>query len=59
MKPNVLSRTRRRAGTKNLVCATCVKQVTKKPGVDARNVGSFRGRKRSYQRHIREVHPNG
>lgn len=54
-----MSRVGRRAGTKNLVCRECVKQVTVKAGVTARNVGSFRGRPRAYNRHIKNVHPNG
>lgn len=54
-----MSRVTRRSGRKALVCRECVKQVNHKPGVSPRNVGSFRGRKRQYLRHIAEVHPQG
>jgi hypothetical protein len=54
-----MSRVSRRAGTKALVCRECVKNTVAKPGVTQRNIGSFRGRKRSYLAHIKNVHPNG
>jgi hypothetical protein len=51
-----MSRVGKRAGTKALVCRDCVRQVTVKPGVTPRNIGSFRGRPAAYLRHLARGH---
>lgn len=56
MKGNTVSRTQRRAGSKALVCFECVKAVTNKPGITARNVGSFKGRPGAFIRHRKNGH---